>query len=163
MKHLEGSHSALLDDLADILERHGEPQPESAAAAKARLNNLAKRNSMLEAALREERSITEKQKRNEAERNETHAAIAKIYLDAGLEEGDEQGLVSLLDRLPQYRKLLDTKQDLESKNSLDRTELGKAGEAELTEQDALSLEKLKGKLEAMLHLRKANCATKSPT
>ena len=147
VKQLENSHGELLAGLAGFLKLHGEPQPEGAAEAKARLNNLAKRNTMLESALGEERSITEQQKRNLVERKETQAAIAQIYLISGLEEGDEQGLVSLLERLPEYRMLIGDKRDLESKNDLDRKELVRVGEAELTELESHSIEKLKRNLE----------------
>ncbi|MBC9890556.1 MAG: hypothetical protein F7B06_12115, partial [Opitutae bacterium] len=130
------------------LKRHDEPQPKGAAEAKARLNNLAKRNTMLETALGEEQSITTRQKENLDQRKATSAAIGRIYAEAGLDDGDEQGLASLLDRLPEYRDLIRKKEDRESKIDLDRTELGRFGEAELFERDAHSLEILKGKLEA---------------
>lgn len=147
VKQLETSHGKLLADLAGILKRHGEPQPEDAAAAKARLNNLAKRNGMLEKALGEEQSIATQKEQNFVQRETTRVAIERIYAEAGLEEGDEQGLVSLLERLPEYRKLIGEKRDLESKNDLDRKELKRGGEAELTELETHSIEKLKRKLE----------------
>ncbi len=148
VKQLESSHGELLADLAGILKRQGEPQPEGAAAAKARLNKLARRNTMLEKALGEERSITTQQEQNVAQREATRVAIEGIYAEAGLDEGDEQGLVSLLERLPEYRELIRNKRDLESKIDLDRTELERVGEATLSERDAHSLEILKEKLEA---------------
>ncbi len=149
VKQLEVSHGELLADLAGFLKRHGEPQPEGAAAAKARLNNLAKRNGMLEKALGEERSVATQKEQNFGQREATRVAIERIYAKAGLEEGDEQGLVSLLERLPDYRELIGDKRDLESKNDLDRKELVRVGEAELTELETHSIEKLKRKLETV--------------
>ena len=148
LKQLEDSHGEGLAHLVGFLKRYGEPHPEGATEAKARLNNLAERNSRLKTALGDERSISQQLKRNEIERKETQAAMAKIYLDAELEEGDEQGLVALLQRLPRYGELVEKKRDLEIGLALARNELGRAGEAELTERDAHSLEALKGKLEA---------------
>ena len=148
VKQLETSHGELLAYLAGILKRHGEPQPEGAAAAKARLNKLARRNTMLEKALREERSSATQQEQNVAQREATRVAIEGIYAEARLDDGDEQGLASLLERLPEYRELIRDKNDLGSKNNLDCTELAKVGEAELSERDAHSLEILKGELEA---------------
>ena len=147
VKRLETNHAELLADLAGILKPHGEPQPEDAAAAKARLNKLAQRNTMLEKALGEERSITEQREHNVRQREATRDAIGRIYAEAGLDDGDEQGLALLLDRLPKYRDLIRKKTDLESKVELDHTELGKVGEATLSERDGHSLGILKGKLE----------------
>ena len=56
--------------------------------------------------------------------------------------------MSLLERLSEYRELIRDKNDLGSKNNLDCTELGRVGEAALSEWDAHSLEKLKEELEA---------------
>ncbi len=148
VKQLETCHAALLADLSGILKPHGEPQPEDAAKAKARLNNLSRRNTMLEKALGEERSITEQLEQNTFDRDATRTAISRIYAEAGLEEGDEQGLALLLDRLPEYRDSIREKTVLRSNVELDRTELGKVGEATLSELDAHSLENLKEKLQA---------------
>ena len=138
----ESRHTALLAQLADILEHYGEPRPTSATEARARVNNLADRNSRLEAALDGERKAKRQLDQITGDHNSTQALIDDIYAAAGLDAGDAGGLASLLEKLPQYRDLTSNKKKLENLIESDRDALGKAGESGLSEQDSQSLERL---------------------
>ena len=143
---LEERHAALLTELAGVLEHHGEPRPASAAAARARLNNLADRNSRLVRAISDERAVTRQLEENSAAREGALGSIRKIYSDAALTEGDLSGLILLLGSLQRYRELNSEKTSLEGQIGLDCTELERAGEPELAECDGLSLVPLKDSL-----------------
>ena len=142
----ERSHTALLAQLADILEHYGEPRPIDAATAKARFHTLADRNSRLEKALAEEQTVTNQLEQNTTDRDSIRASIGRVYAAAGLDSGDAVGLALLLEKLPQYRKLTRLKDKLRDQVELDREELEKAGESELCQQDSQSLEQLKTEL-----------------
>ena len=146
VQRLENSHTANLTELAKILDRHGEPQPDGAAAAKARLNKLSDRNSLLEEALADQRKAKGQLERNNADRDSTLSSISRIYAEAGLGDGDLHGLASLLEALPQYHELTSQRTGLKSQIELDRTELEKAGESGLSDLDGQSLEQLREEL-----------------
>ncbi len=142
----ESRHTGLLAQLADTLERYGEPRPAGAAEARARVNNLVDRNSRLETALYGERNAKPRLDQNAHDRDSIRALIDGIYATAGLDAGDAGGLASLLEKLPQHRKLTRRKDKLESQIESDREELDRVGESELSEQDSQSLERLKSEL-----------------
>ena len=139
-------HADLLTQLGDVLERHGEPRPAGAAEAKARVNNLADRNSELETAFKDERSAMSQLDENASLRDSTRALIDGIYAAAGLDDGDAGGLASLLEQLPQYRELTRRKAKLENQIESDLDALGKVDEPGLSEQDRQSLGQLKSQL-----------------
>ena len=147
VQRLENNHNTRLEKLADALGKYGESRPESTAAAKARLNDLSDRNSLLEKALAAEQTTTTLLEQNGVDQNERHAAISGIFDHANLPDGDSHGLRSLLEDLPQFRALEKERKDLESKIDLDRSELAKSGEADFSEMSVRSLEELKSKLE----------------
>ena len=116
------------------------------AAARARLNNLADRNSRLVRAISDERAVTRQLEENSAAREGALGSIRRIYSDAALTEGDLSGLILLLGSLQRYRELNSEKTSLEGQIGLDCTELERAGEPELAECDGLSLVPLKDSL-----------------
>lgn len=140
---LEHKRDELLAELAGILESHGEPEPDNAAAARARLHSLADRNSRLEQAIAEERTRAAQVEENAADREAALQSIRRIYAEAGLEAGDLNGLATLIHSLDHYRGLISDKTGLEGQIRLDGAELDKAGEAELAAWDEESLERLK--------------------
>ena len=146
---LKKRHAALLEELAGVLEHYGEARPTSAATARARLNNLADRNSRLVRTISDERAARRQLQENSAAREEVLGSIRKIYSEAGLTEGDLSGLIVLLGSLQRYRELNGERTSLEGQIGLDRTELEKAGEPELAECDTLSLVPLKESLTAL--------------
>ncbi len=146
---LEGRQAALLEELAGVLEHYGEARPASAATARARLNSLADRNALLLQALSDERAVTGQLEENSAARDAAAGSLRTIYSEAALEEGDLSGLILLLGSLPRYRELHSEKTSLEGQIGLDCAELGKAGEPELAECDALSLVPLKDSLTSL--------------
>ena len=143
----ETNRNARLEQLARTLEKYGEPLPDSVAATKARLNNLADRNSQLEKALDAERVANGQLEQNSVERTEKLSAISRIFAQAELCDGDLHGLISLLEDLPQYGELDNERKDLASKIDLDRSELEQAGEASLSDMDVQALEALKSNME----------------
>ena len=143
---LEQKYAALLADVAGILEQHGEPRPEDAATAGARLNNLLDRNSRLVQAIADERMMTGQIEEHTADREATLGSIRRIYSDAALSEGDLNGLMSRLNSLQRYRQLMSEQTILEGQIALDCTELEKAGESVLAECDVQSLERFKDDL-----------------
>ena len=147
VRRLEKSHGAHLEQLADALENYGEPRPDSTAAARARLNHLADRNLQLEKALTAEQTAGRQLEQTSADQNEKRAAISKLFAQANLSDGDLHGLRTLLDDLPRYRALETQRNDLDSKNDLDRGELAKAGEVGLSEIDVPFLKELESKFE----------------
>ncbi len=150
VKGLEERHAALLASLAGVLEEQGEPRPATAATASARLNHLADRNSRLERALSAERSLARQLGENAAAREGALRSIGQIYAEAGMKEGDLNGLLSLVHSLQRYRELNHEKTSLEGQIDLDRTELQKAGESELAECDVLSLVPIKDGLSRLV-------------
>ena len=147
VQDLESDHAGQLAELADILERYGESRPADAAAVKARLNNLRRRNDRLARALEGEKEATRQLEENGADMQSTRTSMARIYTEAELEDGDSHGLSSLLAVLPGFQELTKQAEDLESKNELDYTQLEKADESELAERDGLFLERLDRELE----------------
>lgn len=143
VKGLEERHAALLANLAGVLEDHGEPRPTSAATAGARLNHLADRDARFARALSDERSATRQLGENAAAREGALRAIRRTYAEAGLEEGDLNGLYALVHSLQRYRELNHERTSLEGQIDLDRTELENAGESELAQCDVLSLVPIK--------------------
>ncbi len=146
VQHQERRHSALLAQLAGIIERYGESRAAGAAAAKARVRSLADRNSQLESALDRERNANRQLEENTDDRDSIHASIGSIYSAAGLDVGDAGGLASLLEKLPQYSKLTRGKEKLDNQIEADRDALDNRGESGLSEQDSQSLERLRNEL-----------------
>ncbi len=143
---LEQKHQALLEELAAVLEKHGEPVPGDAATAAARLHNLVDRNARLEKALSDERGMAVQIEESTADREATLGAIRRIYSEASLNDGDMDGLLSLLASLQRYRDLVGEKTSLEGQIGLDRGELDKAGESALAECDEPALDGIKDEL-----------------
>ncbi len=143
---LDQKYSALLSNLAGVLEKHGETKPEDAATAKARVHRIADRSSRMEQALSDERNITAQIEEIAVDREATVKSIARIYADASLSEGDMKGLVALIHSLPHYRDLINERTSLEGQIGLDQAELTKAGAEGLAESDGRSLERLKDDL-----------------
>ena len=137
----------LLTQLADVLERHGEPRPVDAAAVSAHLNKLEGRNQRHVQSLDNERNAQMQLKGIDADRKKTLREIKGIYTEAGLADGDDLGLSSLLDMLPTYNSLTKTVAEFEKLNEYDCRELEKVGESGLSEVDARSLGQFKAELE----------------
>lgn len=143
---LEQKHRALLEELTAVLEKHGEPTPADAATAAARLHDLVDRNARLEKALSDERNMAVQIEENTEDREATLGAIRRIYSEASLNEGDLDGLLSLLSSLQRYRDLVSEKTSLEGQIGLDRTELDKTGESALAECEEPALDRMKDEL-----------------
>ena len=139
---LEATHSGLLTDLAGALQAHGEPQPKDATTAKAYLTSLSDRNARLLKAVGDQRQANSQLQQISSDREAVLNSISKLYTAASLEDGDLQGLTTLLEQLPQYRGLRERATQLEGQIGLDRDELAKAGEAELVDLDEARLERL---------------------
>ena len=146
VEDLEARHTRFLSDLAGLLERHGESRPTDAATARAYLNNLADRSMQLEKAMSDEQRATKQREQISSDRNVALNSIKKIYSEVSLDDGDLHGLTGLLNSLPHYLDLKSTAARLEGQIELDRGELEKAGEAELSDCDRPSLERLQGDL-----------------
>ncbi len=145
---LETERSRLLSRLADVLLRHGEERPEDAKAAMVRLGALETRNRRFAAAASRERDATRQLKEKRLDREEAVETIGRIHAAASLEGGDEAGLAELLKELPRHRKLQKEETRLQGQISLDREELGKAGELALGNLDSAGLERLERDLSA---------------
>lgn len=143
---LEARYTKLLSDLASVLERHGEPQPEDAQTAVAYLNSLADRNSRLVQAISDEQQATAQLEQVSTDRSAGLNSIERIYSEVGLDDGDLPGLTALLNSLPHYLDLKNAAARLDGQIDLDRAELAKAGEAELAECDGPTLGRLQGDL-----------------
>lgn len=146
LEALERRHAALLAELAAVLEQQGEPSPSDAASAAARMHNLADRNARLEKAISDERNAAVQIEENTANREAALAAIRRIYAEASLNEGDFDGLQTLLGSLQRYHDLVREKTSLEGQIGLDRAELDKAGEFALAECDEPTLDGIKEEL-----------------
>ena len=142
VSQLESRHSHLLSALADILLRHGEPQPEDATTAKAYLGNLLDRNTQLVKALADERQANAQLVHNTSDRNAARESIKQIYAAASLDDGALPGLTALLKLLPRYQELQQTATRFEGQIALDRDELTKAGETALADFDRVRLDRL---------------------
>jgi len=151
---LEARQSELLSNLAEALERYGEKRPKDAAMAQASLNQLASRDTKLQKAVSDEQAAADKLSEASADRDTAVEAIAQVYSDAGLDEGDSHGLAALLRLLPGYMEQTGERTRLDGKVELDRTELEKAGEGDLVQLDKVALEELNEEL-----LRAAASAT----
>ena len=143
---LEVKRTAILTELADVMERYGETRPENAASAKVRMNNLAERNSRLLTAVDSDRTARNLLTENTDDRGSATESIRRIYAEAGLDDGDWSALSTLLESLPHYRDLNSRKNGLQSQIELDRSELEKAGESRLVDRDSQALELLKANL-----------------
>jgi energy-coupling factor transporter ATP-binding protein EcfA2 len=144
--HLETRHGSLLFDLATVLGRHGEPQPDDAKTAGAYLNSLADRDARLLQAISDEQRTTDQLEQVSTDRGTALNSIKKIYADLSLVEGDLPGLTTLLSSLPHYLELKSAAVRLEAQIALDRDALTKAGESSLAECDGPTLERLQGEL-----------------
>jgi len=143
----ESNYKEILTQLADILNKYGEPRPQDAAHAKARLNQLADRSARLERALADTHKESSLLEQNEADQARARDEIAAIYAKAGRAEGDVRDLASLLEDLPEYRKQAKAKAKLESQIELDCAELEKVSESDLAQKDGPSLQDLKAQLD----------------
>ena len=140
--NFEATHARLLSSLADVLQRHGEPNPEDATASKAYLGNLSDRNAQLVKGLAEERGADAQLKLVSDDRDVALDSIRQVYAKALLDNGDLPGLTALLESLPQYRELKERATRFEGQIALDRSELAKAGEAKLVDCDRPTLDRL---------------------
>ena len=93
-------YSKRLGALAELVVQYGEPQPDDAAAARARLNKLDARNRQLRQALADEREAKRQLERNADNQRKARDLIAGIYANAGLEDGDEPGLAAMIGPSP---------------------------------------------------------------
>ena len=143
---LKARHTRLLSDLASVLERHGEQQPEDAQTAGAYLNSLADRNSRLVQAISGEQQATAQLEQVSTDRSAALNSIERIYSEVGLDDSDLPGLTALLNSLPHYLDLKNAAARLEGQIELDLAELAKSGEAELAKCDGPTLERLQGDL-----------------
>lgn len=143
---LGSRHVDRVKELADFLEHRGEPRPADAAAAKAGLNSLARRNARLKQALADEQHAQRQLEQCVADREMTQDAINRIHTNAGLDDDDNRGLVSLLDALPRYHELTRQVTELENQNKPDLSALEQAGESGLAEMDAQGLELVRTEL-----------------
>lgn len=146
VEHLEKSHTELLSNLADVLERHDEPRPKDAKSAAAYRNKLADRNSQLVRANSEEKQAAGHLEQVSKDLGRALDSIKQIYSQAVLDDGDLQGLTALVKSLPDYLDLKNSAIRLEGQIDLDRDELGNAGEAELAKLERPSLERLQNDL-----------------
>ena len=146
VESLEARYAALLSGLTDYFARYGVEPPESTAEATARLDALVERDRQLVQALSEERSTTDGLKQVLADRGAALAATTQLYATLGLGDGDLPGLARLLDLLPDYQKLTFDAAKLKHQIELDREELTKADEAELTECELPALERMQDEL-----------------
>ena len=142
----EERHARLLTKLVGIFDLHGEARPTDAATARERLNRLTDRNSQLVQAISDEQQAAGQYEDVLDDRNVALTSISQIYSEAALDEGDLNGLTGLVNSLPLYRDLKSKQASLESQIELDRSELEKAGEAELGECDRSSLELLRNEM-----------------
>jgi len=143
---LDQKYKALLEELAAGLEKHGELAPGDAATAAARLHNLVDRNARLEKALSDERNMAVQIEESTADREATLGAIRRIYSESSLNDGDMDGLLSLLSSLERYRALVSEQTSLEGQIGLDRAELDKAGESDLAGCDEPALDRIRDEL-----------------
>lgn len=143
----ESNHEKILRQLADVLDRYGEPRPQDAAQAKARLNRLADRSARLERALADTQKESSALEQNEEDQARARAEIAAIYAKAGLADGDARGLASLLEALPKYRERAKAKEQLDIEINMDCADLEKVGEFGLAQKNGLSLQDLKAQLD----------------
>ena len=144
--HLETRQGELLSDLANVLERNGEPKPHDAKTAGAYLNSLADRNAALVQAISDEQRATDQLEQVSTDRGTSLNSIKKIYTEVSLNDGDSLGLSSLVDSLPDYTNLKSSATRLEPQIALDRDALSKAGEDSLADCDRPTLERLKSDL-----------------
>ena len=143
---LETRYTALLSGLADVFERHDEAQPADATEGAAYLDSLVHRDAGLAGALSDEQGAISGLEQVSDDRSAYLSSIERIYSEVSLDDGDLQGLTLLLNSLPSYRDRKEKGTRLEGQIELDRTELAKAGEAELAECDGPMLEQLQGDL-----------------
>jgi DNA repair protein SbcC/Rad50 len=143
---LETKHRERLSDLATVLERSGEPQPHDAKTAGAYLNSLADRNTMLVQAISDEERATNLLGQVSTDRGKALNSIKQIYAELSLNDGDMLGLTTLLNSLPNYRKLKSAATRLEPQIALDTDALTKAQEASLADCNRPALERLKSDL-----------------
>jgi hypothetical protein len=144
--HLEARHANLLSDLATVLKRHNEPQPEDAKTAGAYLNSLADRNARLLQAISDEQRTTDQLEQVSTDRGRALNSIKQIYAEVSVDDGDLPGLTALLSSLPHYLELKSAATRLEAQIALDKDALAKAGEASLSDCDGPTLERLQGEL-----------------
>jgi DNA repair protein SbcC/Rad50 len=146
VESLEAKQEALLSDLTDNLERHGEAQPADSTAALAHLNSLVDRSSRLAQALSDERAAVKGLQQNSVDRGEASDAMTQVFAKAGLDNGDLRGLEALLNSLPEYQKLKPAAARVESQMDLYRRELETAGESGLAVADEPTLDGLLNEL-----------------
>ena len=142
-EELETGYKRLRSSIAGLLEECGEKPPEDAASAREYLGSLADRNARLTAGRLRERRAAKQREEALADRGAARDAIQRIFALASLGDGDMPALRALQDLLPGFRDLKGRAASLESQIQLDRDELAKAGESELTGFDRLALERLK--------------------
>ena len=142
VEDLARSATALLAELSDTLQRHGEPEAEDASTAKAFLDRLAERNAQLATSVSGERQITAQVGDVSRDRNEVRASIREIYSKASLDNGYLPGLRTLVDQLDVYRSLRTEAYGLERQITSDREALAEAGESGLAEFRQASLDRL---------------------
>lgn len=138
---LQERHGQYLSDLADDLQRHGEPQPNDATEAKAYLNNLATRNARFIKAISDEEQADKQLNLDSDDRSKDLNSIVGIYSEVGLSDGDLAGLTTMLNSLPHYNELRDRALVLGGQIKLDQDWLVNSGEADLAECDRVTLER----------------------
>ena len=140
---LETEYGRLCSSIAGFLEKCGEKRPEDAASAREYLGSLADRSARLIDGRSGERRAAKQREEVLADRGAARDAIQRIFALASLGDGDMPALRALLDLLQGFRDLKSRAASLESQIQLDRNELAKAGESELTGFDRSALERLK--------------------
>ena len=177
VRSLSGRYASRLQELGEILNQHGETTPEEAAAimaavrhhrgqpaesisdtvhaadpaafVKSRVKRLTRRSEALRKALAQENGARQRLAENAADQETSRAALAQVYDNAGVDDGDEPGLALLLEKLPEYRELSSKREARENHNELDRAALVEAGEADLVEMHPEALERHAAELEQL--------------
>lgn len=135
-----------LEELGNFLNRYTESRPTSSTEAKTSLTHLANRNSQFRRAVADQQRSDRDLKQISDDQEKIRGSIRRIYANGGLQDGDSRGLARLLEELPRYSDLKNSRTDLNSKNNLDRNELERVGESALCEQDGEFLEELHDEL-----------------
>ena len=136
-----------LDNLKEFLELYGEPSPNDATAAKARVDSLTSRSSQLEQAIRDENQARLQLEQVSADRQSTVDSINRIFERAALEVGDFRGLEQMLKQRPRYLELVTESSQINRDIDRATKELEENGQSDtLINCDKSQLEELKQNL-----------------
>ena len=146
---LQSRYGEALGELSQELVAHGAQKQVDATSVRAAVDTLRDWDERLRSAQQNKANAERELKRLAEEIMRLEGRVAKVFAEAGVEDGDRPGLVRRLDSLELYQTLRTERDSLNGSMDLGQRRLAKAGQESLASLDTEALAKTRAGLEEL--------------